>query len=48
MEILVYALRCLIMLIVTFAGVRILGKKTIAQMTSYELAGILLLTTAAA
>jgi uncharacterized membrane protein YcaP (DUF421 family) len=36
------------MLIITWVGVRIIGKKSIAQMTGYELAGILLLTTAAA
>lgn len=47
-EIIVYMARCLIMLLATWTAVRIVGKKTIAQMTSYELAGILLLTTAAA
>lgn len=48
MEILVYAGRCLIMLLVTWAGIRILGKKSVAQMTAYELAGMMILTTAAA
>lgn len=43
-----YIFRCLLMLIITWVGVRIIGKKSIAQMTGYELAGILLLTTAAA
>lgn len=47
-EIIVYMVRCLIMLLATWTAIRIVGKKTIAQMTSYELAGILLLTTAAA
>jgi uncharacterized membrane protein YcaP (DUF421 family) len=36
------------MLVVSWAGIRILGKKSIAQMTGYELAGVLLMTTAAA
>lgn len=48
MEIIVYMGRCILMLLITWLGVRILGKKSIAQMTSYDLAGLLLLTTAAA
>lgn len=36
------------MFLVTWVAIRIIGKKTIAQMTAYELAGILLLSTAAA
>lgn len=48
MDALVYAIRCIIMLLVTWLGLRIVGKKSIAQLTSYDLAGILLLTTVAA
>jgi uncharacterized membrane protein YcaP (DUF421 family) len=47
-EILIYMARCVIMLFITWSGIRLLGKKTIAQMTAYELAGMLLLTTVAA
>ncbi|WP_207952146.1 hypothetical protein [Paenibacillus turpanensis] len=47
-EIAVYMLRCIIMLVITWAGIRLLGKKTIAQMTAYELSGMMLLTTVAA
>jgi uncharacterized membrane protein YcaP (DUF421 family) len=47
-EILVYMARCIVMLVITWAGIRLLGKKTIAQMTAYELAGLMLLTTVAA
>ncbi len=48
MEILVYITRAVFMLLVTWLGLRIIGKKSIAQMTSYEIAGLLLLTTVAA
>jgi len=36
------------MLLVTWVGIRILGKKSIAQMTAYELSGLMLITTTAA
>ncbi len=36
------------MLVVTWTGVRLIGKKSIAEMTSYDLAAIMLLTTVAA
>ncbi len=36
------------MLIVTWTGVRFIGKKSIAEMTSYDLAAIMLLTTVSA
>ena len=36
------------MFLVTWLGARIVGKKSLAQITSYDLAGILLLTTIAA
>jgi len=48
MYIVTYLLRAFIMLMVTWLALRIVGKKSIAQMTSYELAGIMLLTTVAA
>ncbi|GGD08503.1 YetF domain-containing protein [Pontibacillus salipaludis] len=43
-----YALRCIIMLLVTWTAVRIIGKKSISNMTSYDLAAIMLITTVAA
>jgi len=48
MEALVYITRATIMLLVAWFALRIIGKKSIAQMTSYELAGVMLLTTVAA
>ena len=48
MEIIVYTIRCIIMLLVSWTGVRLIGKKSIAEMTSYDLAAIMLLTTVAA
>jgi uncharacterized membrane protein YcaP (DUF421 family) len=36
------------MLLIAWLGIRIIGKKTIAQMTGYELAGVLLLSIVAA
>ena len=48
MTIALYILRCILMLLITWLGIRIIGKKSIAQMTGYELAGILLLSTVAA
>lgn len=44
----VYIIKCILMLLITWLGIRIIGKKSIAQMTGYELAGILLLSTVAA
>jgi uncharacterized membrane protein YcaP (DUF421 family) len=48
MELFIYLTRALTMLLITWLALRIIGKKSIAQMTSYELAGIMLLTTVAA
>ena len=48
MEIFVYITRCVFMLIVTWTGVLLIGKKSIANMTSYDLSAIMLLTTVAA
>lgn len=48
MEIIIYILRCIVMLLVTWTGLRFIGKKSIAEMTSYDLAAIMLFTTIAA
>lgn len=48
MGFLTYGFRAFIMFLVTWLGVRLLGKKTVAQMTSYDFAAVLLLTTTAA
>ncbi|MBS4539507.1 DUF421 domain-containing protein [Clostridium sp. D2Q-11] len=48
MSIMIYILRCMLMLLVTWAGVRLIGKKSIVEMTSYDFAAIMLLTTIAA
>ncbi len=48
MEIIIYAVRCIFMFLVIWLGIRILGRKSIAQTTSYDLAGILLLSNVAA
>ena len=47
-EIIVYIARCIIMFLVIWATVRMLGKKSISQMTSYELAALLLISNIAA
>lgn len=44
----IFGVKCILMLLVTWLGLRIVGRKSIVQLTSYDLAGILLLTTAAA
>ncbi|BBF41713.1 hypothetical protein lbkm_0393 [Lachnospiraceae bacterium KM106-2] len=48
MEILAYMIRCIIMFLVTWTGVRLSGKKSVSNMTTYELAAMMLLTTVAA
>ncbi|WP_281883564.1 DUF421 domain-containing protein [Paenibacillus sp. YYML68] len=48
LELAMYGLRCIVMLLITWAAIRLLGKKTIAQMSAFELAGLMLLTTVAA
>ncbi|WP_421378176.1 DUF421 domain-containing protein [Bacillus salacetis] len=48
MAITAYLIRCVFMFLVTWAAVRLIGKKSIANMTSYDLAAIMLLTTVAA
>lgn len=47
MNILIYGYRVLMMYLVTWLGIRLIGKKSIAQLTTNDLAGILLLTTIA-
>ena len=48
MEIIIYILRCIVMLLVTWTGLRLIGKKSISEMTSYDLAAIMIFTTIAA
>lgn len=48
MNAVIYILRCIVMLLVTWTGIRLIGKKSIAEMTSYDLAAIMLLTTVSA
>jgi len=48
MDLIIYVLRCIFMLLVSWTGVRLIRKKSIAEMTSYDLAAIMLLTTVAA
>jgi uncharacterized membrane protein YcaP (DUF421 family) len=47
-EFFAYITRCVFMFLVTWAGVRLLGRKSIANMTSYDLTAMMLLTTIAA
>jgi uncharacterized membrane protein YcaP (DUF421 family) len=44
----VYILRCLAMLIITWTAIRVMGKKSISEMTGHDLAAIILLTTVGA
>ncbi|MFQ3546495.1 DUF421 domain-containing protein [Halobacillus rhizosphaerae] len=48
MDMIAYLARCIVMLLVTWAAVRLIGKKSISNMTSYDLASIMLITTVAA
>lgn len=48
MSIIIYIFRNIVMLLVTWVGVRLIGKKSIAEMTSYDFASIMLLSTVAA
>ncbi|MFZ5352818.1 MAG: DUF421 domain-containing protein [Bacillota bacterium] len=48
MALIVYIIRCAFMFLVTWTGVRLIGKKSIANMTTYDLAAVMLLTTVAA
>ncbi len=48
MSFIIYAIRCIFMFLMTWLGLRIIGKKSVAQITTYDLAGILLITIIAA
>lgn len=48
MDIVVYLVRCVIVLLFTWLCVRIIGKKSISQMTSYDLAATFILANVAA
>lgn len=48
MSIIIYILRNIVMLLVTWTGVRLIGKKSMAEMTSYDFAAIILLSNVAA
>ncbi|GAB4074663.1 DUF421 domain-containing protein [Barrientosiimonas marina] len=48
MDAIAYIIRCIIMLLVTWTAIRLIGKKSISNMTSYDFAGIMLLTTVTA
>lgn len=43
-----YIIRVVIMFLVTWTGIRLIGRKSIAEMTSYDLAAVMLMTTVAA
>lgn len=47
-NVLTYGVRVALIFFLTYFGARILTRKTVAQMTAYELAGVILLTTVAA
>lgn len=48
MDLIIYLIRCVIVLLFTWLCVRIIGKKSISQMTSYDLAGTFVLANVAA
>ncbi len=48
MSIVIYIFKNLVLLCVTWMGIRIIGKKSIAQMTAYELAAVMIMSTVAA
>lgn len=48
MNISAYIIRCIVMFSVTWVAIRLIGKKSIINMTSYDLSAIILLTTVAA
>lgn len=48
MDMLVYIIRCIVMLLVSWTGVRIIGVKSIAEMTSFDLVSTILITSIAA
>lgn len=48
MDILAYIIRCVVMFAVTWAAIRLMGKKSISNMTSYELTATLIISNVAA
>ncbi len=48
MDVVLYILRCIFMLLVAWVGVRLIGKKSVSEMTSYDLVASILLVTVAA
>jgi len=48
MSTIIYMFKCILMFIITWLGIRIIGKKSITQMTGYELSAILLISNVAA
>jgi len=48
MEIVVYSFRSVFILLLSWLAIRFIGKKSIAEMTSYDLVSIMLITTVAA
>lgn len=48
MEVIIYIFRCVIVLLFTWLCIRIIGKKSISQMTSYDLAATFVLANVAA
>ncbi len=48
MDLLAYLVRTIFVFLFTYFGTRILSKKAMAEMTAYEIAGIILITTVAA
>ncbi|HYH02882.1 MAG TPA: DUF421 domain-containing protein [Bacillota bacterium] len=43
MELVVYAVRCIVAMLVTWLAVRLLGRRSIAQMTAYDFAAMLVM-----
>lgn len=48
MEIIIYIIKSFVVLLITWLGVRLIGKKSLAEMSSYDLAAVLVLTTVSA
>ena len=43
-----YIIRVVVMFLITWTGIRMIGRKSISEMTSYDLAAVMLMTTVAA
>lgn len=48
MELLIYALRCVVVSLIAWLVVRIIGRRSISQMTAYDLAAIMIMSNVAA